>query len=296
MIWGGFPGGTSGKEPTCQSRRCKRHRFDPWVGKIPGEEQGNPLQYSCLENLMGRGAWLAIVHGVAKSQTWLKWLSTHALEGPSGLCYSHQGTGIQFSSKAKESLLVNQRTDSASRTVTDTGSSERPWAGLFYQPEREWSSRGSGVAHMGGVRFCHPQVLYIAAATTFAWDVVRSASAHDSPKLKCRAQPFCTQCATTILNWGITRSSSPHSLCTAHQAEVKGTGFCAGWLIWAIRCKTSAHGLKASETRPPAKEELRPYHLGSIFFLGTSVDFAGDIYKGHNFCGLTSECFIPKIG
>ena len=31
----GFPSGTSGKEPTCQSRRCKRLRFDPWVGKIP---------------------------------------------------------------------------------------------------------------------------------------------------------------------------------------------------------------------------------------------------------------------
>ena len=30
-----FPGGASGKEPTCQCRRCKRHRFDPWVGKIP---------------------------------------------------------------------------------------------------------------------------------------------------------------------------------------------------------------------------------------------------------------------
>ena len=37
---------------------------------------GNPLQYSCLENLIDRGAWWATVHGVAKSQTWLKWLST----------------------------------------------------------------------------------------------------------------------------------------------------------------------------------------------------------------------------
>jgi len=37
------------------------------VGKIPGEENGNPLQYSCLENIMDRGAWWAVVHGVAKS-------------------------------------------------------------------------------------------------------------------------------------------------------------------------------------------------------------------------------------
>ena len=34
----GFPGGASGKKPTCQSRRCKRHRFSPWVRKIPLED------------------------------------------------------------------------------------------------------------------------------------------------------------------------------------------------------------------------------------------------------------------
>ena len=41
--------------------------FDPWVGKIPWKGNGNPLQYPCLENLMGSGAWWAAVHGVAKS-------------------------------------------------------------------------------------------------------------------------------------------------------------------------------------------------------------------------------------
>ena len=38
-------------------------------GRYPGEGNGNPLQYSCLENSMDSGAWGAIVHGVAKSQT-----------------------------------------------------------------------------------------------------------------------------------------------------------------------------------------------------------------------------------
>ena len=38
----GFPGGTSGKEPTCQCRRHKRHRFDPWVGKIPWRRAWQP--------------------------------------------------------------------------------------------------------------------------------------------------------------------------------------------------------------------------------------------------------------
>ena len=49
----------------------------PGLGRSPGEANGNPLQYSCLENPMGRGAWQAIVHGVTKSQTRLKRHSTH---------------------------------------------------------------------------------------------------------------------------------------------------------------------------------------------------------------------------
>ena len=62
----GFPGGSDGKESWLQ---CRRPRFNPWVGKIPGEGNGNPLQYSCLEDPMDRGAWWATVHGVAKSWT-----------------------------------------------------------------------------------------------------------------------------------------------------------------------------------------------------------------------------------
>ena len=65
----GFPGGASGKELTCQYRTHERHGFNPWVGKIPWRRDGSPLQYSCLENPMDRGAWQAIVHGVTKSQT-----------------------------------------------------------------------------------------------------------------------------------------------------------------------------------------------------------------------------------
>ena len=50
----------------------------PGSGRSPGEGIGNPLQYSCLENPMDRGAWQATVHRVAKSWTQLKQLSTHA--------------------------------------------------------------------------------------------------------------------------------------------------------------------------------------------------------------------------
>ena len=49
----------------------------PWWRRSPGGGHGNPLQYSCLENPMDRGAWRAIVHRVAKSLTQLKKLSTH---------------------------------------------------------------------------------------------------------------------------------------------------------------------------------------------------------------------------
>ena len=47
-------------------------------GRSPGEGNGNPLQYSCLENPMDRGSWRARVHRVTKSQTRLKRLSTLA--------------------------------------------------------------------------------------------------------------------------------------------------------------------------------------------------------------------------
>ena len=50
----------------------------PGLGRSPGGERGNPLQYSCLENPMDRGAWRAPVHSVTQSWTGLKQLSTHA--------------------------------------------------------------------------------------------------------------------------------------------------------------------------------------------------------------------------
>ena len=67
-----FPGGTSGKEPTC----VRDEGSIPQSGRFPGVGNGNPLQHSCLENPLDRGAWWAMVHGVAQSQTGLKRLST----------------------------------------------------------------------------------------------------------------------------------------------------------------------------------------------------------------------------
>ena len=63
-----FLGGLDGKESACDAGDMD---LIPGSGRSPGEGSGNPLQYSCLMNSMDRGAWWAIVHGVAKSWTWL---------------------------------------------------------------------------------------------------------------------------------------------------------------------------------------------------------------------------------
>ena len=64
----GFPGGSDGKESACGAGD---ERSIPGSGRSSGEGNGNPLQYSCLENPMGGGAWQATVHGVTKSWTQL---------------------------------------------------------------------------------------------------------------------------------------------------------------------------------------------------------------------------------
>ena len=62
----GFLGGSEGKVSACNAGDLG---LIPGLGRSPGEGNGNPLQYSCLENPMDRGAWRATIHGVAKSQT-----------------------------------------------------------------------------------------------------------------------------------------------------------------------------------------------------------------------------------
>ena len=62
----GFPAGSYGKESTCNVGDLGSI---PGSGRSLGGGHGNPLQCSCLENPMGRGAWQATVHGVTKSQT-----------------------------------------------------------------------------------------------------------------------------------------------------------------------------------------------------------------------------------
>ena len=80
--WLGFPGSSAHKESTCNAGVTGVSGdvgSNPGLERSPGGERGNPLEYSCLENPMDREAWQAIVHRVAKSWTWLKQLSMHAI-------------------------------------------------------------------------------------------------------------------------------------------------------------------------------------------------------------------------
>ena len=90
----GFPGGSEGKESACS---VGEPGSVPALGRSPGERNGNPLQYLCLENSMDRGAWQATDHGVervshdqetniftfidvgrdARDRNMTQWLSTH---------------------------------------------------------------------------------------------------------------------------------------------------------------------------------------------------------------------------
>ena len=101
----GAKGGANGKEPTCQYRRCNRCRFNSWVRRSPGEGNGNPLQYSCLQNPMDREAWKSAVHGVAESQTRLKRLSAH-VPGTEPRALPPDNPGIQSKSKTTVEIKI----------------------------------------------------------------------------------------------------------------------------------------------------------------------------------------------
>ena len=64
-----FLGGTVVKNSLANAGDTRDMGSIPGLGRFPGVADGNPLQYSCLENSMDRGAWWAVIHRVAKSWT-----------------------------------------------------------------------------------------------------------------------------------------------------------------------------------------------------------------------------------
>ena len=65
----GFPASAGGKESSCRRGDTRDMGSIPGLGRSPGVGNGNPLQYSCLENPLGRGVWWATVYGATKSRT-----------------------------------------------------------------------------------------------------------------------------------------------------------------------------------------------------------------------------------
>ena len=65
----GSSGGTSGKNLPTNAGDVRDTGLITGLGRSPGRGHSNPLQYACLENPVDRGAWLAMVHRAAKSQT-----------------------------------------------------------------------------------------------------------------------------------------------------------------------------------------------------------------------------------
>ena len=65
----GFPGDSEIKNPPANARDVGDLGSNPGLGRSPGGQNGNPLRYYCLKNLMDRGAWQAIVHEVTMGRT-----------------------------------------------------------------------------------------------------------------------------------------------------------------------------------------------------------------------------------
>ena len=174
-----FPGGTSGKEPACQCRRHKKFWFDPWVRKIP---HGYPLQYSCLENPMDRGAWRVTVHRIAESQTDWSNLAHYSKKRVSTDTESPLDYKIQpVHPKGNQSWIFIGRTDAEAETPilwppdakelthlkrpwcwerlkTGGEGDDRGWDGLMASPTQwawVWASSGVGDGQ-GSMACCSP--------------------------------------------------------------------------------------------------------------------------------------------
>ena len=83
-------GGSDGKETAYNARDLG---WIPGSGRSPGEENDNPLQYSCLENSMDRGAWWAIVPGIVESDATEQLLYTHTHIHS---CYQYSNQDIKW--------------------------------------------------------------------------------------------------------------------------------------------------------------------------------------------------------
>ena len=105
------PGGLEGKASACNA---EDPGSIPGSGRSPEEGNGNPLQYSCLENPMDRGACWATVHGVAKSQTRLSWPE---VTKPAKLSFNFRKPSVSYIRKHQSSTPWNRKLCSSNKAV-----------------------------------------------------------------------------------------------------------------------------------------------------------------------------------
>ena len=96
----GFPGRARGREPANVGDGRDVGSI-PGLGRSPGVRNGNPLRYSCLENSMDRGSWLAAVHGVQESLRH-NWAHTHTHTHTHTCTHTHTHTGQYYSDASEE--------------------------------------------------------------------------------------------------------------------------------------------------------------------------------------------------
>ena len=122
IIEGLLPGGSGIKE---SAGNAEHLRLTPGLGRSPGEENGNPFQYSGLENSMDRGAWQVRVHGVAKSQIWLNNFHFHFIWFMKILCiilgYNPAATICLWGFSTSPATSSNSHTADNSHTSTCPG-------------------------------------------------------------------------------------------------------------------------------------------------------------------------------
>ena len=168
-LWA-FPGSSPSKESTCNAGDPDSI---PESGSSPGEGNSYPLQYSCLENSMDRGAWWATVHGVIESHAteqlrlslftflhWRKWQPT-----PVFLPGESQGRGS----------LVGCRL--WGRTESDTTEATKQQQQQGYNLQASLSMEFSRQEYWSGLPFCSP------------WDLPNLGIKHKSPALQADSLP-----------------------------------------------------------------------------------------------------------
>ena len=103
-----IPGGSDGKMSACSAGEPGSI---PGLGRSPGGRNDNPLQYSCLENPMDRGAWWAKVHGVAKSRTRLSDFSSSSSSSVLKILFHARSSYCRVSYCIKSTIPGKQKLD-----------------------------------------------------------------------------------------------------------------------------------------------------------------------------------------